>query len=292
METVETLKKKIKSTNDLLGVVKTMKALAAVSIRQYQRSVESLEDYTNTVEMGLEIVLKGQAEPAGKAKKPKNIGAVVFGSDQGLCGQLNTLIASYTALELQMTQVDFDEVVLITIGERARDYLELADLDVIESITTPSSISGITPAVQELVMILYDWHFNQKVEQIYLFFNKYISGSNYMQEGMRILPIDREWLNTLKRRKWDSRTLPFFSMKKETLFHHLVREYLFVSLYRAFAESLASENASRLAAMQSAEKNIEERLNELNLSYFRQRQSKITEELIDIVSGYEVLKNS
>jgi F-type H+-transporting ATPase subunit gamma len=191
-----------------------------------------------------------------------------------------------------MMQVDFDEIVLITVGERTRDYLELADLDVIENVSTPSSISGITPAVQELVMILYDWHFNQKVEQIYLFFSKYISGSNYKQEGMRILPIDQEWLNTIKRRKWDSRTLPFFSMNKELLFHHLIREYLFVSLYRAFAESLASENASRLAAMQSAEKNIEERLNELNLSYFRQRQSKITSELIDIVSGYEVLKNA
>jgi F-type H+-transporting ATPase subunit gamma len=292
METVESLKKKIKSTNDLLGVVKTMKALAAVSIRQFQRSVESLADYTGTVEMGLEIVLKGNIETAGKSRKPKSVGAVVFGSDQGLCGQLNTLIASFAALELQMSQVDFDEVVLITIGERARDYLELADLDVMESVSTPSSISGITPAVQELVMIIYDWHFNQKVEQIYLFFNKYISGSNYKQEGMKILPIDQEWLNTIKRRKWDSRTLPFFSMNKELLFHHLIREYLFVSLYRAFAESLASENASRLAAMQSAEKNIEERLNELNLSYFRQRQSKITEELIDIVSGYEVLKNS
>ena len=292
METVESLKKKIKSTNDLLGVVKTMKALAAVSIRQFQRSVESLADYTNTIEMGLEIVLKGNIEPAGKARKPKSIGAVVFGSDQGLCGQLNTLIASYAVLELQTTQVDFDEIVLITIGERARDYLELADLDVIENVSTPSSISGITPAVQELVMILYDWHFNQKVEQIYLFFNKYISGSNYRQEGIKILPIDQEWLNAIKRRKWDSRTLPFFSMNKKILFHHLIREYLFVSLYRAFAESLASENASRLAAMQSAEKNIEERLNELNLSYFRQRQSKITSELIDIVSGYEVLKNA
>lgn len=292
METVEALKKKIKSTNDLLGVVKTMKALAAVSIRQFQRSVESLADYMNTIEMGIEVVLKGQPDPAGKTKGPRSVGAVVFGSDQGLCGQLNTLIASFAALEVQMTQVDPDETLLITVGERTKDYLELADLNVVESISTPSSISGITPAVQELVMTLYDWHFNQKVEQIYLFFNKYISGSNYRQEAVKILPLDRDWLDKIRRRRWDSRTLPLFSMNKEMLFQHLVREYIFVSLYRAFAESLASENASRLAAMQSAEKNIEERLNELNLGYFRQRQSKITEELIDIVSGYEVLKNA
>ena len=69
----------------------------------------------------------------------------------------------------------------------------------------------------------------------------------------------------------------------------MIKEYLFVSIYRAFANSLASENASRLAAMQSAEKNIEERLEELYLHFHRQRQMTITEELLDIVSGFEAL---
>jgi F-type H+-transporting ATPase subunit gamma len=74
------------------------------------------------------------------------------------------------------------------------------------------------------------------------------------------------------------------------LFMSLIREYLFVSLYRAFAESLASENASRLASMQNAEKNIEERLQELNGQFHRQRQMTITEELLDIVAGFEAMK--
>jgi len=69
----------------------------------------------------------------------------------------------------------------------------------------------------------------------------------------------------------------------------LLREYLFVSLYRACAESLASENASRLAAMQRAEKNIDELLEGLNGSYHRLRQSGIDEELFDVISGFEAL---
>ncbi|MBN2296940.1 MAG: F0F1 ATP synthase subunit gamma, partial [Deltaproteobacteria bacterium] len=64
MQTIESLKRKIKSTEDLLSVVKTMKALAAVSIRQYQKAVESLTDYNATVEMGLQVVLKKRAEQA------------------------------------------------------------------------------------------------------------------------------------------------------------------------------------------------------------------------------------
>jgi F-type H+-transporting ATPase subunit gamma len=78
-------------------------------------------------------------------------------------------------------------------------------------------------------------------------------------------------------------------MDWDLLFRRLVRQHLFVSLYRAFAESLASEHASRLTSMQGAEKNIEERLGELWSSFHRQRQMSITEELLDIVSGFMAL---
>jgi len=80
-------------------------------------------------------------------------------------------------------------------------------------------------------------------------------------------------------------------MDWEGLFSRLIRRYLFVSLYQAFAESLASENASRLASMQGAERNIEERLAGLQALFHRQRQMAITEELLDIVAGYEALEN-
>ena len=69
----------------------------------------------------------------------------------------------------------------------------------------------------------------------------------------------------------------------------LIREYLFVSLFRACAESLASENASRLAAMQRADKNIDELLEELNGTFHRLRQSSIDEELFDVIAGFEAL---
>jgi F-type H+-transporting ATPase subunit gamma len=78
-------------------------------------------------------------------------------------------------------------------------------------------------------------------------------------------------------------------MDRDQLFSALIRQYLFVSLFRACAESLASENASRLAAMQGAERNIEERLEELQTQFHQQRQMTITEELLDIVAGFEAL---
>jgi F-type H+-transporting ATPase subunit gamma len=79
-------------------------------------------------------------------------------------------------------------------------------------------------------------------------------------------------------------------MDTERLFHALIREYLFVSLFRAFAESLASENAARLASMQVAERNIEDRLKALNAQFHQCRQTTVTSELLDIISAFEALK--
>jgi F-type H+-transporting ATPase subunit gamma len=80
-----------------------------------------------------------------------------------------------------------------------------------------------------------------------------------------------------------------FTMDAERLFSALIRQYLFVSLFRACAESLASENASRLAAMRGAERNIGDQLTELTHQFHQKRQMAITEELLDIASGFEAL---
>ncbi|MBA4396364.1 MAG: F0F1 ATP synthase subunit gamma [Syntrophus sp. (in: bacteria)] len=293
MQTPEALKRKIVSAQDLLGVVKTMKALAAVSIRQYQRSVESLADYNRTVEMGLQIVLKdrrGAPEPVGR--RTKLLGAIVFGTDQGLCGQFNNIIAQHAVAELDRTEFKKEERFFIVVGMKAADILKDTGENVFEILTQPGSTAGITAMVQDITLLLEDWRFKRSVENMVLFYNEYLSGATYRPRTLKLLPVDQIWLADLQKRKWDSRTLPMFAMEWERLFRSMIREYLFVSVYRAFANSLASENASRLAAMQNAEKNIEERLEELHVQFHRQRQMTITEELLDIVAGFEVLKAS
>jgi len=291
VQTSEALKRRIQSAQDLLGVVKTMKALAAVSIRQYQKAVESLGDYNRTVEMGLQIALR-ERRGGGAASEParvNRIGAIVFGSDQGLCGQLNNIIAAHASDEMDRIGVKKENRIVIAVGMRAADILEDTGQKVLEVLTTPGSTAGITPMVQDITVLLEHWRFKRQIEHMYLFFNHYVSGATYRPTTVRLFPVDKKWLKDLEMKKWPSKTLPLFTMDWEALFRSLIREYLFVSLYRAFAESLASENASRLAAMQSAEKNIEERLEELHLQYHRQRQMTITEELLDIVAGFEAL---
>lgn len=291
MQTTESLKRRIKSAGDLLSVVKTMKALAAVSIRQYQKAVESLEDYNRTVEMGLQIVLKERmgATMQRKDASIKRLGAIIFGSDQGLCGQLNEQIAVFALDDINGAGVKKENRKVLAVGARVADYVEDAGQPVEELMTTPSSTAGITPLVQEIIMIIEEWHFRQNVDHFVLFYNDYISGSNYQPYKVQLLPVNHDWLKDLARKKWDSKSLPIFRMDCNKIFSSLIREYLFVSLYRAFAESLASENASRLASMQNAEKNIEEQMMDLHVQFHRTRQMTITEELLDIVAGFEAL---
>lgn len=292
MQTTESLKRRMKSAGDLLSVVKTMKALAAVSIRQYQKAVDSLRDYNRTVEMGLQVVLKERmgATLQRKTSTMKRMGVIVFGSDQGLCGQLNEQISVFTLDYAKTAGIKKENRKVLSIGARVADYVEDAGQPVDELLPTPSSTAGITPLVQEIIMIIDEWHFHHNVDHFFLFYNKYVSGAIYHPHMVQLLPVNREWLKEIAKKKWDSKSLPIFRMDGDQIFSSLIREYLFVSLYRAFAESLASENASRLASMQNAEKNIEEQLQDLHVQFHRTRQMTITEELLDIVSGFEAMQ--
>jgi len=105
------------------------------------------------------------------------------------------------------------------------------------------------------------------------------------------LPLDAQWQQGLAKVCWPTGSLPEVMQGGTAALRALIREYLFISLFRACAESLASENASRLAAMERAEKNINELLEDLNRTFHRLRQSGIDEELFDVVSGFEALSD-
>jgi F-type H+-transporting ATPase subunit gamma len=292
MLTLEGLKNRITSTEDLQSVVKTMKALAAVNITQYERAVESLEDYSRAVEMGLHVVLQNRPNLPVRARRASKdrMGAIIFGSDQGMCGSLNDQIVSNAISEMDALRAR--ERVILAVGERVKGRLEDAGQTVTDSFTLPSSLTGIAPKVQELLVEIERWNAEKGLDQVFLFYSKQLSGASYRPHQVHLLPIDEEWLKRLRGKSWPTHILPSFTMDWDSLFSALIREYLFVSLFRAFAESLASENASRLASMQAAEKNVEEQLNGLERQFHQMRQMAITEELLDIVSGFEALEKS
>jgi len=291
MDTLDSLRRKLAVTGDLQEVVKTMKTLAAVSIHQYEKAVESLGYYRRTIEMGLQIVMRSnQGERAHPRPAPRGrLGAVIFGSELGMCGQFNDLLVNYALARCQELQGQKERRAIMAVGARAVSLLEEAGEQVEFHFDVPGSLSGITPRVQEMLLQIEAWQCPGGVERIVLFHHKPVSGATYHPQTVPLLPMDLEWLESLGQKPWPSKVLPTYTMERPPLLSALLGQHLFVSLYQALAESLASENAARLAAMQAAENNIDERLKDLRRQYNQLRQSTITEELLDIVAGFEAL---
>jgi F-type H+-transporting ATPase subunit gamma len=289
--TTANMRRKIAGAGDLQSVVRTMKAVAASSIGQYEKSVSALADYYRTVELGLGACFRESgpspliAERKGK-KVAGAIGAVVFGSDQGLVGQFNDVVADYAVKTLSALPTKAE---IWAVGERVHERLADAGLPLMGLFTVPNSVKTITPLVGQILVESEARQRHGEVTELHLFYNRPTSGAVYTPVSQRLLPLDENWRRKLAKLPWPTGNLPEVMGGGTATLRALIREYLFVSLFRACAESLASENASRLAAMQRADKNIDELLEDLNRTFHRVRQDGIDEELFDVISGFEAL---
>jgi len=289
-DTAANLRRKIASAGDLESVVRTMKAMAASSIGQYENAVRSLDDYYRAVQLSLAACFRQAETPAATTRAERKetgaIGAVVFGSDQGLVGQFNEVMVEFVVDTLAKLP---GKKMVWAIGERIQSRLADTDLMPGKNFILPNSISAITPLVGQILIEMEAQREKGVIAQVYLFHNRPKSGAIYTPVSQRLLPLDDAWRRDFAAIRWPTGNLPEVMNDRERTLMALVREYLFVSLFRACAESLASENASRLAAMQRAEKNIDELLEDLNRNFHRLRQSDIDEELFDVISGFEAM---
>jgi len=294
-DSMVSLRRKIRSAADLQSVVRTMKVLAASSIGQYEKSVRALADYYRAVELGLGACLREDEStvmpPAEQSEPASNraIGAVVFGSDQGLVGQFNDVVADYAIKTL--TELPGKHQVW-AIGERVHARLADAGLPMMGLFAVPNSVKAITPLVGEIQIESEERRAKGEYACLYVFHNRPQVGSLYEPVSQRLLPLDEQWQHGLVEVRWPTKNPPEVMRSRSETLRGLVREYLFISLFRACAESLASENASRLAAMERADRNIDELLENLQATFHLLRQSGIDEELFDVTSGFEALIGS
>jgi F-type H+-transporting ATPase subunit gamma len=269
-----------------------MKSLAAVNIRQFMRAAQSAEEYARAVESGLQIVLRSMSEgaiPSADERDNGQVGVVVYGSAHGLCGQFNRQIVTYALETLTDLGIAAVSRSLMVMGDRVTGRLEESGQAIERRFPITGSLPDVAPMLQQALITMDEWRGEKGIRSILVFYNSPRSQASYEPTYRRLLPLDSRFLLELRERKWPSRGLPTFSMDSADLLSSLIRQFLFITLHKAFVESLASENAARLSAMQAAEKNVEERLEELNSAYHSQRQEAVTNELFDIVAGFEAL---
>ncbi|MEW6982202.1 F0F1 ATP synthase subunit gamma [Colwelliaceae bacterium 6471] len=289
-ENVANLRYKITSAQTLGAVVRIMKIMASSNISQYENAVRSLDDYYRTVQLGLSACfLQSDALEVSQNSYQHStpaIGVIIFGSDQGLVGQFNEAMVAFVADTLASFP---GEKIVLTVGDRLKALLAETELVAKSDFMLPNSVKAITALVGKVLLEIEIQQEHQQINQVYLFHHRPESNSVYCPTSQQLLPLDSTWRKNLTSIHWPSINLPEVMPKRQRTLSAFVREYLFVSLFRACAESLASENASRLAAMQRAEKNIDELQYELNRAFYRLRQSDIDEELFDVLSGFEAL---
>jgi len=290
MPTLDNLRRTVATVESLQGIVRTMKTLAAVSIRQYEQAVAAVADYERTVRLGLTAVLgeaapvRPQPVPAAPGQREPLVGLVVFGSDHGLCGRFNEDLAEQSRMALAEFPAHSHR--LLAVGVRLAAVLANMGLMPEQTFYTPAAATGIVQTLRQILPVLEQWR-NAGMERLLLCQQRPQAGMRPVPHTVALLPLDPAAF--YRPRPWPGRSRPGHYGDRDKLLATLLREWLFIAFFRACAESLASEHASRLLAMQSAERHIEDQLTVLHTLYHQQRQEAITTELLDVIVGFEAL---
>lgn len=309
MESLDRLRRQLDGFEDLQSVVRTMKTLAAVNIHHYEQAVRALAVWYRTVGLGLHVVLRDLdlAMPQAAGAPGEGAAFVVFGSDHGLCGRFNEELGDQTIAAIasarqaaaaggrrqqddkagRASKASAVPARVLAVGARVAQRLLHTGVAVEQTLEAPGSVSGITDCVRQVLMRVDAWR-DAGIATVDLVYGRHLSSASSQPTTARLLPVDFAAFRALEAEPWASRSIPTYSMERDALLSALLRQYFFVSVFRACAESLASETGARLVAMQAAEKNLAERQGELGAAFRRARQDRITAELLELVAGYEL----
>jgi F-type H+-transporting ATPase subunit gamma len=287
--TIASIRGKLAGARQLDSVVRAMKAVAASSIGQYEAATAALSDYERSVELGLSACLRARTSPvltANTTLKNAPVGAVVFGSDQGMVGQFNSIIADFARQTLQRLP---SRQLLWVVGEQVCARMEIAGPPIEKRYALPGSAAAISPLITQIQMEVEKHSAANPDARILVFHNRPKPAGRFEPVCEELLPLDQAWRNRMTAVQWPGRRLPEILGDRDGVLRALIHEKVFIRLYKSCAQSLASENGSRLAAMQRAEDNIETLSTELTTSLNRLRQSSIDEELFDVIAGFDSL---
>jgi F-type H+-transporting ATPase subunit gamma len=284
MAELRELQRKLESIGSLREVVNAMRNLAAVYVRRAEGALDAMRPYSEVVETALHVALQKRTVARVEGEEARCL-AVVFGSDQGLCGNYNErLVRAVLAFKQEARRpVDFAAV-----GRRASDMLRLREIEPVLSSPAPTSLEGIRAQVPELAAEIFETHSARNATEMAFIYNAYEGMGRSREEVRQVLPPVLDPAADARTRAFSYE--PLVTTTSSVLLAALMEEYFFIELYRAMLESHSSENGARLLTMTSASSNIDERLGELTKEFQAVRQDTITAELLDVVGGAEALR--
>jgi F-type H+-transporting ATPase subunit gamma len=287
MAELRELQRTLDSVKALGDIVNAMRNLAAIYVRRAESALDAIRPYSEVVETSLAVLLKRTAiRESGESPAGRRL-ALVFASDQGLCGTYNE---SVVQAALSFKKETADQVDFLVIGRRGHEILTMRDAEPVLSAPSPTGLEGIKIQVPELAADIFEKYVELGAVELYFIYNAYEGMGRFRENVRRVLPPTADMLS--EGRDQAFRGEPLLTAAPTELLGSFIEEYFFIELYRALLESHCSENGARLLSMTSAGSNIEERLLELTRQFQAVRQDTITAELLDVVGGAEALRQS
>lgn len=281
------VQRRLETAASLGNLVTTMKGLASVRVHQYRRTMQALDASTLTLERAARALLHLHPELADLRPGP-DAGAttVVFGSDRGLCGAFNDRMARFAARD---TATAGDTVRIVAIGRRVARRMRSAGRAPGAVLPAPSSLDSVDAAVAALLDLIDTDRDVGHGGPLRLLHARPVGSTRFEARAVQVLPISGAWMRDARARPWESRKWPMELSDPMQLLRALIRQRMALAFVKAFGSSLAAENAARLAAMEAASRNVEERLARLRAQHRAARQAQITAELLDIQSAADAL---
>ncbi len=289
--TIEALKKRIKTTQDLREIVGTMKALSSVSILQYEQANQALSKYRNNLKDAFHALVKKDGIPflANNNRDFKHM-IILIGSDNGMVGKFNKEVIDKVKIDLRKNNISMKDVIFLTIGKRVTMLAEQAKFKLFAKYAISNSVKIVNSIAETVILKLEEAIRKEKINKVTVWYHKRNKSASVSLEKRDILPFDVKAFKRLKDKPWDTNNIPMIPLNKERLFSALVNETLMIAIASQLNYSLAAEHYTRMTNMQNAEKNIDESLELMNLEYQQKRQESITDELIDVISGAEAMQ--
>jgi F-type H+-transporting ATPase subunit gamma len=289
MANLKEIRKRIASVKNTQKITRAMKLVAAARLRKAQENIVAARPFAlETLQLLSSLAARAGADeelhPLLAKREPERVMLVVLTSDRGLAGSFNVGI-SKAAFRYQKQLSDGGaEVSYVAIGKKGADYFRRRGGKPAHGFSNVYEQLSYAKASEIGAQLIADYS-AQKLDAVYLCYNEFKSAISQKVVMERLLPIEPMKVD-------EGATLQDFVYEPDqaTILNTLMPMYVNVELYRALLESLASEHGARMTAMDNASKNAKEMIQKLTLQANRARQSAITTELTEIVSGAEALK--
>ena len=287
-QTLEALTRHSDTLTSIRGIVHTMKTLSAINASPYERAATSIEAYHQTILQGFAAFAHRTGGMSLRQEQAADHLIVVFGSDHGLCGNYNDVVAELVKHHCGTQTVAKQR--LLCIGAQMNDALSDHGLTSDLVLLPPASADGIGRLAGDIVTRIDAIGKGQPLHTLTVTLAFTQRAEHGLREPVtrRLLPLAPELLR--RGATWESRSLPDYTMSADNLLSSLIRSHIFASVFRASAEAMVTENSARLELMQQAEQSVDERIDEVKADLSSVRQTEITNELMDVIIGFEALK--